>query len=188
MWGKRADLSHDLSSGDVRVEFAWNAYWAQENWSRNVDTKASIVLALETAVLGGGLGTLTGSMPFMKADEWRRALAFSGLGLLLLAVLAAGLTIVPHIRRDPVRRHDPSEMRILWFGHLRQFDAADIRTHLCALSPDRCVEILARDLRKMSSLNWMKCIRLRVSMTFAFLGAVVVTIAVWPIVFPVLRP
>jgi len=179
MWGKRADLSPAPPSADVRLEFAWNAYWAQENWSRNVDTKASIVLALETAAVGVVLAAINGNKSAIGLARWQWALAFAGLGLLLLAVLMAGLTIVPHIRRDPVRRHDLSERRIFWFGHLRQFDLEEIQNHLGALTNDVCLEILAREGRTVSRLIWMKCVRLRVSMLLGFGGAIVVTIPLW---------
>lgn len=147
---------------------------ALDSWTGKVDSKASITLALETAVLGFVLSL---SKRHERFDDlhgggllWFRV----GVLCLCVAILFALLVVMPQLRRLQSRRIWRSNT--VYFGHLRHWDPNDLAVHL------RSAQIrekeLARQLVTMSQIAWKKHSLLQISLILLLLAAASLALAV----------
>lgn len=134
------------------LEFAWRVHAALDSWTGKVDTKASIALAIESAVFGfvvtlsGKNGRLT-SLNGSRLD-WYRV----GLGFLLFSILASLAVVLPQLNRWKSCRNWRGNM--VYFGHLRHWDPKKLAKALVQDQPYE--EQLARQLVAMSKIAWRK--------------------------------
>lgn len=76
-------------------EFAWRTHSAITDWTAKVDVKASIVLALETAIMGAVI-TLSGrDRPLSALHGWPLGTYRIGILLMTFGITMAGLGGVP---------------------------------------------------------------------------------------------
>jgi hypothetical protein len=159
------------------VEYAWRTHSAITDWTAKVDAKASIVLALESAIVAA-LITFSGKdRPLSALRGW--PLGTFRLGILFIAVgiAVAGLVVFPRLNRRRARVDWPT--RIIYFGHLRRWQPTELADYLSALSAGAQLDILSRQLVATSKIAWTKHARLQWSMLFAALGTLLVTLAGW---------
>jgi hypothetical protein len=156
------------------LEYAWKVHAALDSWTGKVDSKASITLALESAILGFVLSLSKDGERFDDLHGapfyWMRA----GLVCLSLAVFCSLMVVMPQLRRLQSRRIWRSNT--VYFGHLRHWDPVDLAVHL------RSAQIrekeLARQLVTMSQIAWKKHSRLQISLMLLLLAAACLAIAV----------
>ncbi|WP_348788454.1 Pycsar system effector family protein [Leifsonia sp. NPDC080035] len=145
-------------------------YHAHAEWIARVDTKASILLALQGVGLGVVL-TLSGKDGvFASLPHWWDVLAFvAGVLLLLVAIALAVLVIAPRVTAGrPSRRalHD-----YIYFGHTRWWKPEDLSEAL----RDSAVPVLSRQLIILGRIAWKKHLYAMFS-TWLFLAAAVVLV------------
>jgi hypothetical protein len=168
-------VQHEGDSSSDGLDFAWRVHAALNDWTAKVDTKASIVLSLETAILvaviafsapKGVLGRLGG----LPVNLFR-------LGVLLLAgaVVLSGLVVLPRLHRRAAQRD--WEHNMIYFGHLKRWDIQDLTDRLQELKPKEILGQLAKQLVTMSRIAWRKHTLLQYSMAFALLGVALVFLA-----------
>ena len=155
----------DQSSGGA--EFAWKVHDALDSWTAKVDTKASIVLAIEAA-LAGFVITLSDKGGRLSAlHGYRVNLDRFGLGLLALSVLWSLAVVWPQLGRCEAKRNWSSNM--IYFGHLRRWDADKLGAVLAEGTPT--LPQLARQLVTMSKINWRKHAWLQYSLFCLVVGS-----------------
>jgi hypothetical protein len=140
---------HESSDG---AEFAWKVHDALDSWTAKVDTKASIVLAIEAA-LAGFVITLSSKGGRLSAlHGYRVNLDRFGLAFLTASVLLSLAVVWPQLGRRKAKGNWSSNM--IYFGHLRRWDPDKLATALAeeALT----IPQLARQLVTMSKINWRK--------------------------------
>jgi hypothetical protein len=151
------------------VEFAWRVHTAITDWTAKVDVKASIVLALETAGFAAlvavsrdheALSHLVG------ASLW---LYRAGIVALVAAVSLAGAVVMPQLRSHGSKnRHDG----LIYFGHLRQQNPAELKRRLDGLDPSGELDELAYQLIQTSNIAWKKHRRLQASLLLSAASAI----------------
>lgn len=155
------------------VEFAWRVHSAIVDWTGKVDSKASFALTIESAVLGGVvalstpdgvLGTLHGVGDLVPYR--------AGVVLLALAVLCAVLAVIPQVRARQTTQG--WEDNVVYFGHLRHWDAAKLAATYAELVP---LPVLARQNVAMSKIAWRKHRLVQLSLALAVIGSLAVTLA-----------
>ncbi len=152
------------------VDFGWRAHQAVQEWTRSVDAKASIVLALETAVAAVAARELTkDTSPFASATGFKLALALAIAALLGVAVLAALSVVLPRLARR--RTHKHSADGLIYFGHLRLRSEDDIAAALERLDDSRVIRQFASQLSVTSRVAWRKHAFLQLSIACFVLGA-----------------
>ncbi|WP_254909739.1 Pycsar system effector family protein [Micromonospora sp. NBS 11-29] len=95
-------------------------------------------------------------------------------GLLLLAIALATLAILPHLgsaRRHRRERHE----NLVYFGHLRMWQAGELGQQLAGLSSTERSLMLSRQLVTMSRINWRKHRSLQASVAVLLLALLTVT-------------
>jgi hypothetical protein len=117
-----------------------------------VDTKASIVLAIETAVLGFIISLSSKGRPLsaLQGDDlriYRTGLFFVGLGILM--ALAA---VIPQLGRR--RAKQEWQKNLIYFGHPRHWDADKLAKALS--EPTSRHRQMAEQLVQMSKIGWQK--------------------------------
>jgi hypothetical protein len=159
------------------AEFAWRTHSAITDWTAKVDAKASIVLALESAIMGAVI-TLSGRDRPLSALRGR-PLGTYRLGILLMAIgiALAGLVVFPYLDRRKARVQWRSEA--IYFGHLRRWRPSELADYLSALSARTQLDILSRQLVTTPKIAWIKHARLQWSMLAAALGTLLFAIAGW---------
>ena len=154
------------------VEYAWKVHDALDAWTSKVDAKASIVLAVETGVMGlivtlargtGPLGNLTGSSI---------SLFRIGICVLLLAIVLAGASVIPQLRRRAARKEWRANS--IYFGHLRHWNPSNLAKTLEQREADSSLEELARQHVRMAQIAWRKHSCLQVSMLLVPMGALLI--------------
>jgi hypothetical protein len=139
---------------------AWRIYDNLNDWTARVDTKASIVLAVEAASLAlvvglGGEGSALD--PGSGLARWSL-----GIGVLLLCcgVVFAGLVVLPQLRGWRLSRE--SKKNFVYFGHIRSWDP-DALAKAIGSDPDMLDQV-SRQVVIMSKIVWLKHIWLQWSL------------------------
>ena len=144
------------------LERACKVHEALDGWTTKVDTKGSIVLALETALLAGLLN-LTGPHGALADLTGRAVTLFRvGVGLLTTAVVLSGAAVIPQLRRWASRREWQSNT--IYFGHLRHWEPDDLAEQLGASSAASTLNELAQQHVRMARIAWRKHSYLQLSM------------------------
>ena len=159
------------------TEFAWRTHSAITDWTAKVDVKASIVLALETAIMGAVI-TLSGrDRPLSELHGWPLGVYRLGILLMAFGIAMAGLVVFPYLDR----RGAKTQWRngVIYFGHLRRWQPSELADYLTALSTRNQLDILSRQLITTSKIAWTKHVRLQWSMLGAAVGALLFAISGW---------
>jgi len=151
-------------------EYGWRVHSALDAWTGKVDTKASIALAIESAVLGYVLNQTASGQGLADLDGLRQAGFYLGLGLLLAAVGCAVWVVFPRLRRRASSREEEWARNTIYFGHLRHWDPEKLEAKLAEGAP--VTGQLARQLVKMAEIAWSKHVWLQASLVFLSLGVV----------------
>lgn len=108
------------------IDTAWRIHDAQIAWTSQVDSKASFVLAIEAAVIGGVV-TLAGDGHRLTGLEqgWTLGIFVLGVVLLIGALVSVALVVRPRLRNaDLVKEADTN---YIFFGHAKQYDPDKLR-------------------------------------------------------------
>ena len=137
---------------DESTEFAWRVHDALKDWTGRVDTKASIGVALDTAVAGLLIPASRQGAPLYGLTGWRFAVFLTGIGMLVLAAGCAMYVVIPQLDR----RHSGRNWRdgIIYFGHLRHWHEDDLVARLG--NHEDNLRQLARQHIIMSRIAWRK--------------------------------
>lgn len=168
----RLDLDAMSPSAEERdpyggLDFAWRVHGALDSWTGKVDTKASITLAIESAVLGFVVTLSKDGERLADLTGASKSLYHLGIVALSAAVFFALRVVMPQLRRRRAKREWTGNM--IYFGHLRHWDPSDLAV---ALRSKRIYEVqLAKQLVVMADIAWRKHARLQWSIAFLVVGA-----------------
>ncbi|MFI1946809.1 Pycsar system effector family protein [Streptomyces virginiae] len=151
------------------LDTAWRIHTAVAEWTGRVDTKASVVLTLEMAVLAGLVTLSTGGRGL--PGDIRPGLFWCGALLFVAAAACAVMVVMPRMRA----RHVPGEAatNFVYFGHLRLWDPAALAGALTS----GVLEVLVRDIVACSAIAWRKHRLLQLSIVIASAGGLLLLLA-----------
>lgn len=169
----KASQPHDRQEA---LEFAWRVHGALDNWIGKVDTKASIALAIESAVFGFVVTLSQRNGPFAALTGSSRTWFHVGLAMLLIAVLLSLIVVLPQLNRRKSKKIWRSNM--IYFGHLRHWEPKELATALGKqpLYQDQ----LAEQLVAMSKIAWRKHSWLQGSLIFLAVGVAILLFVAGP--------
>ncbi|WIM96385.1 DUF5706 domain-containing protein [Actinoplanes oblitus] len=158
----------------INLEVAWRAHAAQESWAGKVDTKASILLALNGLILGAMLSARIQKDSFVQVLSGPR-LTMLAVAVVLCAVAAllAAAVVFPVLGG---RRGGAGGT--IFFGDLRRRDPAELAAQLLGLTVPGQVEQVARQLVAMSRANWLKHLLMQAALTATMIGFLLVMVVV----------
>ena len=144
---------------DVRdidpLAFAWQTHAAIQQWTANVDIKASIVLVVEVAVTGSALRELISpDGQLHTATGLHLGVAITACVLLVLGVALALWTVFPRLKRQ--RTLALSASGLVYFGHLANREAEDIGKALRDLDGEAALAQMAGQLAVTGKVAWEK--------------------------------
>lgn len=157
----------DEGANNGGIDFAWRVHGALDAWTSKVDTKASIALGIETAVLGFVISLSVNKGPLSALDRTPLLLYRIGLLLLVLALVLVLGVVMPQLDRRGAKRDWQNNM--IYFGHLRRWDVAKLAEALSTGAARH--HQLARQLVKMSQIAWRKHVWLQWSLVLLVLGS-----------------
>jgi hypothetical protein len=154
-------------------EFAWRINELLHDWTAKVDNKASVILSVETAVLGivllfAGTGKPLGDLTGPGVWVFR-----GGVLLQVAAIIAAGAAIFPQLDRRDARRQWRDHY--VYFGHLRHWDPRDLIDVLSRHGAEKTDEVLSVEIIALSKIVWRKHAVLQWSMCLVLVG----NLAIW---------
>jgi hypothetical protein len=151
------------------LEQAWRVHTVQAEMTRSVDSKASIALAIETAVLAGVLSLAsTGGLLADLAGPARLVL-WAGVAILVAGVGAVGAVVRPRLRARAAGGDD-----IVFFGHLRHWHEDDLVDELAG---PELTTVVSRQAIAIAQIAWTKHRLLQHSLTATAAGAALVASA-----------
>lgn len=152
------------------TEFAWRVHDGVGDWTARVDAKASIALAIEAAVASLVALMATGDGQLAEASEL--AAWFLGAGVLLIAasVVLSVLVVFPQLRGRATRREYSND--VVYFGHLRLWEPQRLAARLAEDSGE--LDVLSRQLVRMSKIAWRKHVWLQWSLALFVAGVLAV--------------
>lgn len=159
-------VGRPTTSADA-TEFAWRVHDSIGDWTARVDTKASIALAIEAAVLGFVVTLAIGDGALTEAKGWIAALVLAGTIALVISVTLSVLVVFPQLRGRRSRKE--YQNNFVYFGHLRHWRPVELQKRLAA-NPVR-LDQLSRQLVNMSKIVWRKHVWLQWSLAL-FIGGV----------------
>jgi hypothetical protein len=159
------------------AEFAWRTHSAITDWTAKVDAKASIVLALESAIVAAVITFSGKERPLSALRGWPLGTYRLGILLMAIGVVLAGLVVFPFLDRRKARVQWRTE--VIYFGHLRQWQPSELADYMSTLTAQTQLDILSRQLVTTSKIAWIKHARLQWSMLSAALGTLLLAIAGW---------
>ncbi len=102
-----------------------------------------------------------------------------GISLTALGVLLAAFVVTPRLNRR--RTKATWKDNFIYFGHLRHWQPADLRSKLKALDVDQELDLLATQLVSTAKIAWYKHSVLQFAMASLVLGVLLIVLAaVWP--------
>lgn len=155
-------------------DFAWKVHSALADWTGRVDTKASIALSLEAAVMVLIISQSEERKPLSGLADLSLILYRVGFAALLCAIFFSLLVVVPQLKRRKLGAEAPDGL--IYFGHLRLRTPEDVEASL--RDPALRLPALSRQLVAMAKIAWRKHVFLQASLVLAaasamaFLGAV----------------
>jgi hypothetical protein len=161
--------SIDCSKGEA---FAWKLHEALQDWTAKVDTKASIVMTLETALLSGVVA-FSGSRRFDYLHGWA-PLHNGGLVLLFASIVLAGGVVFPQLRGSDSSKSE--ENHFVYFGQLRKWEYAALVETLASIESSAALRMLSSQLIIMSRIAWRKHVLVQWSLLVALAGCIAVGI------------
>jgi hypothetical protein len=151
----------DMSEDFDRVGFAWKVHDALDAWTNKVDSKASIVLAVETGVLAL-VATFAKEGPLASLHGGSVLLFRSGIFVIVSAIVMSGAAVFPQLRGRKTKSEWTKNS--IYFGHLRLWDRDKLALKLETQSEGMSLGELARQHVTMASITWRKHVFLQVSM------------------------
>ena len=158
------------------IDFAWRIHSAQEAWTAKVDTKASILLALEGGSLFAVLAANGERGVLRDLTSIALAVELAAVAFLFLGVLAAGAAVFPLLGRVRQHRRD-HDRHFVYFGHVRHWEAGPLARALRSRPAEDDATMLALQLIAMSKRNWHKHRFVQLSLSAALLGVVLIGVA-----------
>ncbi|MCC4316604.1 Pycsar system effector family protein [Streptomyces malaysiensis] len=153
---------------------AWQVHSVLAEWTRTVDAKASVALAMESAALAGvaalsgsghRLGSVSGALP-------KTALP-TGMALLALSAVLAILAVLPRHNRAGRMRSDHVD-DFIFYGHLRHWSPDELADRL---GRHASLPALTRQLVDLSRIVWIKQGLVRQSPLTAVGGCALIAVA-----------
>ncbi|TMQ90113.1 hypothetical protein ETD83_36815 [Actinomadura soli] len=152
--------------------YAWRVHQALHDWTAKVDAKASVILTLETAVLGL-------IVAFVQTEDRLSHLSGpniwvfrSGVVLLVCAIILAGSAIFPQLNRRDAKRN--WNRNYVYFGHLRRWAPSDLVNTLKDGNDQRNELVLSTQLIALSQIVWRKHAFLQYSMCMVVPGNITI--------------
>lgn len=161
---------------DRAINTAWSVHTALGDWTGRVDVKASIFLALESALMGVVIDASGKYGPFAEkalVTRFEHILYWAGTLLIGSSILMAVLVVTPQLRRWKSRKRGSEwKKNLVYFGHLRHWDPDDLRREL--MERPEALGSLSRQLVRMSEISWRKHSWAQISMVLAVFGAITI--------------
>ncbi|QFG20437.1 Pycsar system effector family protein [Actinomadura sp. WMMB 499] len=158
--------------------YAWRVHQALHDWTAKVDAKASVILTLETAILGLIVAFAQSGKRLERLTTLETWTFAAGLVLLVAAILLAGAAVFPQLNRRDARRNWRSNY--VYFGHLRRWSPEELVVALGDGDERRNKLVLSTQLIALSKIIWRKHSFLQYSMGLVVAG----NVAVWvPLLF-----
>jgi hypothetical protein len=110
------------------AEFAWRTHSAIIDWTAKVDAKASIVLALESAIAAVMITFSGKDRPLSALRGWPLGTYRLGILFLAIGIALAGLVVLPYLDRRNAKAHWRTE--VIYFGHLRRWQPGELADYL----------------------------------------------------------
>ena len=157
------------------IDNAWHIHQAIIDWTGKVDSKASFVLTLESALIAGVVTLSSKKRQLTGLSTWWELFWYrSGFIFLVLAVLVVVLVVAPRLRRRKAKAS--WQDNYIYFGHLKYWK--DRAPELEAkLRNEDILPVLSRQLIGASSVAWTKHRRLQLSLLLAVVGSAFMGIA-----------
>jgi Family of unknown function (DUF5706) len=150
-------------------EFAWRVHEAQESWIGKVDTKASVVLAFEAAVVVFVITSDAIWSRLQGPSPWTRPLGYVGIAFLLAGIVFVGAAVWPFTGRAR-RLQTRSTSNLIYFGHLRHVPAEELVERLGNLTALDELNMLSQQIVAISRINWWKHRMIQCSLLSALVG------------------
>lgn len=155
--------------------YAWHITDTLHDWTTKVDTKASVILSVETATLGlilvfAGTGKPLGSLAGSSVWSFR-----VGVILLALAIVTAGAAIFPQLNRRDARKN--WRKNYVYFGHLRRWSPADLVTAVQKTAASGADLVQSIEIVALSKIIWRKHAFIQWSMSLVAMGDSAILIA-----------
>jgi hypothetical protein len=157
------------------LETAWKIHAALVDWTGKVDSKANFVLAIETAILAGVVQLTGEGRRLADLDgPWANLFFWTGVALVVTALVLASGTVRPHLRNDGSKLRREAGENFLYFGHLQYWTPGRLEEELPVAD---VLPMLSRQLVHMGDIAYRKHLRLQRSMDFLVAGAALVALA-----------
>lgn len=178
----------DIKASPLQVEptdFAWSIYENLRGWIAQADRKASTVLALESALIAAAalFGDLASSVGALAG--WRLVIVYVGVAVMMVGAALSGAAVKPRLGRmgSPGWRKGvgtPSKTGHIYFGDLRNQEAAALALWLLEATPEAATLELAQQIIVMSQIAWRKHRLLQSSITLAAIGFATIVVGAMP--------
>lgn len=157
------------------VDLGWKRHAAINDWTSKIDSKASIVLTLESAVCAAIVALSAEDRPLGSLEGTTLWTYRLGVLLLVVGLAAATLVVRPRLKSRAARAKYPTNT--IYFGHLRYWSTSELADHLDSISAKYETEMLALQLTTMAGVAWTKHRLLQLSLTIfpfgvLFIGSV----------------
>jgi hypothetical protein len=161
-------------SGSTRdpIEFGWQVHAVQEASTARADVKASVLLAFQAGAFVFGVSVRDLLLPL---DRIRLAVAVGAVGMLLLAILASALTVLPRLGSSWRHRREYPR-HIVYFGHLRLWRPPELAAKLTRVTVREQADMLALQIIALSRLNWRKHRLLQLSVGLTLLSILTMSV------------
>lgn len=163
----------DGARADDAIATAWQIHAATIDWTKGVDSKASFVSALETAVLLGVIALAGGDRQLSDLHgRWQLGLFWAGVAIVVISLLIVLSVVTPHLRSRAAESEHSANF--IYFGHVRHWTAENLEE---ALKTAPLLPVLSRQVVATSNIAWSKHRRLQVSVLGALGGTLLVGLA-----------
>ncbi|GLW64382.1 hypothetical protein Arub01_26260 [Actinomadura rubrobrunea] len=153
--------------------YAWRVNQALHDWTAKVDAKASVILAIETAILSMIVAFVRTGKRIQQLTPLETWTFRVGVALVACAIVLAGAAVFPQLNRREAKRN--WRRSYVYFGHPRRWRPAELVDALESGNEQRHKIVLGTQLIALSKIIWREHSFLQCSMSLVAIG----NIAIW---------
>ena len=146
-----------------RITTAQWVFERQLAWIAAAEVKVGVIVAIETALLGG-LAAAFVSSDHLTRPGWAYLLSLSAAGLAVMAIFCAAMAMLPRVSGP--------EDSLLFFGRVRDVSIPDYQLRFKSILPDELLDDWTAQIHRNSEIAWSKYGWVAKSVRWAFASAV----------------
>jgi hypothetical protein len=164
---KNSDMTDERNQS---IDTAWRIFGASSEWHSRLDVKAGFTLTADTALLAGAIALTKDKGVLAGLPELSRYCFYIGAFCIVVSLWSAIGVVAPVTRPAKDLKIEASNGKFIYIGNLKFLGESKILDYLN--NNEMTLPALAKELKNISAIGWLKHVLLSLALFFMFEGVV----------------